>query len=46
MKKGLAPLDAKGISYELHHPNGRVGKHFYDFYPVTRDHHKIIHGKR
>ena len=43
MKKGLAPLDNMGISYELHHPNGRVGDNFFNFVPVTQNLHRKLH---
>jgi len=43
MKKGLAPIGTDNFSMELHHPNGRNGDFFYQFIPVTRTEHMIIH---
>ena len=43
MRKGLAPLDDLGESMELHHPLGRAGNNYYNFTPVTRRQHQIIH---
>ena len=43
MKKGLAPIGIDGYSMELHHPEGRNGENYWNFYPVTYTEHKKIH---
>ena len=42
MKKGRAPI-VDGFPMELHHPNGRVGQNFWEFYPLTHQEHHLIH---
>ena len=42
MKKGRAPI-VHGYPMELHHPYGRLGDNFFDFYPVTHQMHWKIH---
>ena len=43
MRKGLAPIGKDGYSMELHHPNGRGGANFFNFYPVLYTEHFSIH---
>ena len=43
MSKGRAPIGKDGFSMELHHPNGRKGDNFFDFYALTRTEHRAIH---
>ena len=42
MKRGRAPL-VNGFPMELHHPNGRIGQNYWDFYPLTHQEHYILH---
>ena len=43
MQNGRAPIGTDTFSMELHHPNGRTGENFWNFYPTTRTEHRRIH---
>ena len=45
MKRGAAPIGWDGLSVELHHWRG-IANDFYDYSPVSRTLHQIIHSAK